>query len=383
MMRQPIPEEFKEKFDDLLSEIHAKDSQISALNREVKWALHKKHPDEFYFDFTGGWAICVLVSCIVAAIVVTFENKGLLFLSLIANFIVFLFIRNSQKESQLTTYKHQCDLWHEKKKIYDIQIEERKSAYRKLRKFLLNLYVWIKSNRENINISSNQLRRLSYYHNQYLDKKGKYYDSEDWLDQVDYVSGTMYDILFDDENIDLKTQNEDYDEKVAAYLQKEREIILSKNSWITDDRDKKAARTVAKLRTHSVDVIQRITGVSEAQAEDIANNIEIQETKKVANHIQYEGRISIANKNKVKSILGAKCMACGKDMSEIYGDIGKNYIELHHKIPYSDMKENDTRTLSLDDFCVLCPDCHRMIHRLPDAGDIDMLARIIKINGIK
>ena len=382
-MRQPIPEEFKEKFDDLLSEIHAKDSQISALNREVKWALHKKHPDEFYFDFTGGWAICVLVSCIVAAIVVTFENKGLLFLSLIANFIVFLFIRNSQKESQLTTYKHQCDLWHEKKKIYDIQIEERKSAYRKLRKFLLNLYVWIKSNRENINISSNQLRRLSYYHNQYLDKKGKYYDSEDWLDQVDYVSGTMYDILFDDENIDLKTQNEDYDEKVAAYLQKEREIILSKNSWITDDRDKKAARTVAKLRTHSVDVIQRITGVSEAQAEDIANNIEIQETKKVANHIQYEGRISIANKNKVKSILGAKCMACGKDMSEIYGDIGKNYIELHHKIPYSDMKENDTRTLSLDDFCVLCPDCHRMIHRLPDAGDIDMLARIIKINGIK
>ena len=382
-MRQPIPEEFKEKFDDLLSEIHAKDSQISALNREVKWALHKKHPDEFYFDFTGGWAICVLVSCIVAAIVVTFENKGLLFLSLIANFIVFLFIRNSQKESQLTTYKHQCDLWHEKKKIYDIQIEERKSAYRKLRKFLLNLYVWIKSNRENINISSNQLRRLSYYHNQYLDKKGKYYDSEDWLDQVDYVSGTMYDILFDDENIDLKTQNEDYDEKVAAYLQKERETILSKNSWITDDRDKKAARTVAKLRTHSVDVIQRITGVSEAQAEDIANNIEIQETKKVANHIQYEGRISIANKNKVKSILGAKCMACGKDMSEIYGDIGKNYIELHHKIPYSDMKENDTRTLSLDDFCVLCPDCHRMIHRLPDAGDIDMLARIIKINGIK
>ena len=130
-------------------------------------------------------------------------------------------------------------------------------------------------------------------------------------------------------------------------------------------------------------MIQRITGVSEAQAEDIANNIEIQETKKVANHIQYEGRISIANKNKVKSILGAKCMACGKDMSEIYGDIGKNYIELHHKIPYSDMKENDTRTLSLDDFCVLCPDCHRMIHRLPDAGDIDMLARIIKINGIK
>ena len=66
MMRQPIPEEFKEKFDDLLSEIHAKDSQISALNREVKWALHKKHPDEFYFDFTGGWEkaldfLCVIV----------------------------------------------------------------------------------------------------------------------------------------------------------------------------------------------------------------------------------------------------------------------------------------------------------------------------------
>lgn len=382
-MKQPIPEEFKEKFDDLLSEIQAKDSQISALNGEVQWGLYNKSPREFNFDFTGGWAIWTLVSCVVAAIETASENVGLILFSMIAIFVVFLFVRNSKKESQLAIYKQQCDLWHKKKKIYDAQIEERKLIYRKLRKYINNLYVWIKSNRENIDISSNQLRRLSYYHNQYLDRKGKYYDAEDWLDQVDYVSGVMYDILFDDEDIDMENQNENYDEKVAAYLQKERDSILSKNSWITDDRDKKAARTVAKLRTHSVDVIKNITGVSEAQAEDIANNIEIQENKKVANHIQYEGRISVANKNKAKSILGTKCMACGKDMSEIYGDIGKNYIELHHKIPYSDMKENDTRTLSVDDFCVLCPDCHRMIHRLPDASDIDMLARIIKINGNK
>ena len=46
-------------------------------------------------------------------------------------------------------------------------------------------------------------------------------------------------------------------------------------------------------------------------------------------------------------------MACGKNMEESFGDIGKGYIELHHKIPYADMKENEERVLKISDF--LCP----------------------------
>ena len=72
-------------------------------------------------------------------------------------------------------------------------------------------------------------------------------------------------------------------------------------------------------------------------------------------------------------------MVCGKNMKDKYGDIGNGYIELHHKIPYANMAVNDTRTLNKDDFCVLCPDCHGMIHKLKDAGDLELLKTIIAI----
>ena len=79
-------------------------------------------------------------------------------------------------------------------------------------------------------------------------------------------------------------------------------------------------------------------------------------------------------------MLGFTCSACGKNMESIYGSIGRNYIELHHLIPYSEMLPNDTRTLSAQDFCVLCPDCHRMIHKLDNSNNIDLLKRMIKLN---
>lgn len=110
------------------------------------------------------------------------------------------------------------------------------------------------------------------------------------------------------------------------------------------------------------------------------DKIAIKEEKRISNHITYEGRISYSNKRKLKKILGNTCSACGIKMSDIYGDIGNGYIELHHKIPYSEMSKNDSRVLTKNDFCVLCPNCHKMIHKLDDASDIELLSEIVKAN---
>lgn len=178
------------------------------------------------------------------------------------------------------------------------------------------------------------------------------------------------------------TQKDTYDTetKLNDYIMKETDKIIKTNN-ITDTKDKEAARLFAfnNIR-HSPKIISDIYNMSLENAKEVEESISVKEEKKVANHIAYEGRISIKDKNKIKSLLGYKCAACGKDMSEIYGDLGHNYIELHHKIPYSDMKENETRTLTDKEFCVLCPDCHRMIHKLPNAYDIDVLERIIKLH---
>lgn len=73
---------------------------------------------------------------------------------------------------------------------------------------------------------------------------------------------------------------------------------------------------------------------------------------------------------------GYKCAVCGFDFEKIYGQLGKNFIEVHHMIPVSEKeRENDVNNLR-----PLCSNCHRMIHRLysslePEeyAGAIDLL----------
>lgn len=55
------------------------------------------------------------------------------------------------------------------------------------------------------------------------------------------------------------------------------------------------------------------------------------------------------------------CEVCGFDFSEVYGELGAGFIEAHHTIPVSEMEENDLTRI--EDLVLLCPNCHRMVHR--------------------
>lgn len=103
------------------------------------------------------------------------------------------------------------------------------------------------------------------------------------------------------------------------------------------------------------------------------------EYKKRINHFIYEGRLSSNDIEKIKKQLGYTCEACGFNFKSIYPKIGNKYIEAHHKIPYSQIKENDSRETTISDFAVLCSNCHKMIHKLNDPADIDGLKNIIKL----
>lgn len=56
------------------------------------------------------------------------------------------------------------------------------------------------------------------------------------------------------------------------------------------------------------------------------------------------------------------CEACGFDFQETYGDLGKHYIEAHHIEPLSG-RDGVNEPTSIDDFAMLCANCHRMVHR--------------------
>ena len=66
-------------------------------------------------------------------------------------------------------------------------------------------------------------------------------------------------------------------------------------------------------------------------------------------------------KRKKDCATALSCEVCGFNFKEQYGDLGKDYCEVHHKIPLSLLKKS-TRT-ELSDLAIVCSNCHRMLHR--------------------
>ncbi|WBF67406.1 DUF3578 domain-containing protein [Desulfovibrio subterraneus] len=84
------------------------------------------------------------------------------------------------------------------------------------------------------------------------------------------------------------------------------------------------------------------------------------------------------NTARIKRALKCTCQACSFDFVKYYGAIGKNFIEVHHRHPYSDLKEGERRKPEIADFAVLCSNCHRMIHRMDDISDVEGLKKLIE-----
>lgn len=84
--------------------------------------------------------------------------------------------------------------------------------------------------------------------------------------------------------------------------------------------------------------------------------------------------------DKVKKVHGLQCECCNLDFGKQYGEIGEGFIEVHHMIPLSSLTPESYKAYNIEkDFAVLCPNCHRMIHRLPDPSDLETLKKLTKI----
>lgn len=62
---------------------------------------------------------------------------------------------------------------------------------------------------------------------------------------------------------------------------------------------------------------------------------------------------------------GSACIICLFDFKKKYGEIGKNYIHVHHLIPLAMIKDN-YKIIPSEDLIPVCPNCHAMIHKLPE-----------------
>lgn len=87
-----------------------------------------------------------------------------------------------------------------------------------------------------------------------------------------------------------------------------------------------------------------------------------------------------------KDVLKAKkvliCEGCGLDPKKDYAFKGNDQntpLDVHHAKPINTLQENETRRYRVpDDFMLLCPTCHRMIHKQDNPADLEQLKRSIR-----
>lgn len=76
---------------------------------------------------------------------------------------------------------------------------------------------------------------------------------------------------------------------------------------------------------------------------------------------------------------GAYCNVCGFDFQIVYGDLGKNYIHVHHIIPIASIGK-EYKLVPETDLVPVCPNCHSMIHKQNPILSPDQLRKIITDN---
>jgi len=69
------------------------------------------------------------------------------------------------------------------------------------------------------------------------------------------------------------------------------------------------------------------------------------------------------------------CEVCGFDFAEVFGDLGQDFIECHHKVPLSRSEETKTK---LRDLAVVCSNCHRMLHRRQPWPAVEELRAVVR-----
>lgn len=89
--------------------------------------------------------------------------------------------------------------------------------------------------------------------------------------------------------------------------------------------------------------------------------------KTLVQHLKAEGKPKLIAAKKAKVLAaGGKlvCEVCEFDFEQQFGELGKDFCEVHHRKPLGHGK-------TLKDLAILCSNCHRMIHRTDPIMAVD------------
>jgi 5-methylcytosine-specific restriction protein A len=74
---------------------------------------------------------------------------------------------------------------------------------------------------------------------------------------------------------------------------------------------------------------------------------------------------------------GTRCAVCNVDFRERYGEIGSNFIHVHHKRPLATLGKSYVVDPAKD-LVPVCPNCHAMLHRREPPFDVEQLRDLLQ-----
>ena len=74
---------------------------------------------------------------------------------------------------------------------------------------------------------------------------------------------------------------------------------------------------------------------------------------------------------------GCACFICGFDFQVAYGDVGRDFVHVHHLIPLSEIGESYSVD-PIEDLRPVCANCHNIIHRRTPPYNMDEMAGFIR-----
>ena len=84
------------------------------------------------------------------------------------------------------------------------------------------------------------------------------------------------------------------------------------------------------------------------------------------------------NRKAAIAIHGKICMACGFNFKAVYGELGNDYIVVHHLTPVSAMGEDYVVDPEMD-LVTVCANCHAMIHMKNPPLSINELKKLLDL----
>lgn len=90
----------------------------------------------------------------------------------------------------------------------------------------------------------------------------------------------------------------------------------------------------------------------------------------------------LRKKQQVLSLQGCLlCEVCDFDFEAVYGVLGKDFAECHHRVPLFELAEGHKTKLS--ELAIVCANCHRMLHRSHPMLRVEQLRDLVQAQRIK